>query len=222
MFTRWIVLFSWLFPWFLRRRILKVFCHYELHPTSRIGFALIYPKRLIMEAHTRIDHLTVCKGLDLLHLKEYASIGKLNWITGYPTGLSGHYEHLIDRKPQLVVGNYSAITNRHLIDCTESVIIGEFSIVAGFQSQILTHAIDLELCRQSAKKIDIGNYCFVGTNCVLLGGSQLPDFSVLSAKSLLNKRYEETYWLYGGIPTRPLKKLSDDWLYFRRQKGFVQ
>ena len=40
------------------------------------------------------------------------------------------------------------------------------------------------LANATAAPITIGDYCFVGTNCVLLGGSVLPSYSVLAAKSL--------------------------------------
>jgi carbonic anhydrase/acetyltransferase-like protein (isoleucine patch superfamily) len=69
--------------------------------------------------------------------------------------------------------------------------------------------------------VRVGDYCFVGTNCVLLGGSALPDFCVLGAKSLLNKSLTESYYLYGGVPARPIEKLSPDCEYFRRATGFV-
>lgn len=93
----------------------------------------------------------------------------------------------------MIVGEHSAITNRHLIDCTDRVTLGRFTTFAGFRSQILAHSIDLAECRQSARPVTIGDYCFVGTDCVLLGGSALPDCSVLAAKSLLNKPQSEPY-----------------------------
>jgi carbonic anhydrase/acetyltransferase-like protein (isoleucine patch superfamily) len=69
--------------------------------------------------------------------------------------------------------------------------------------------------------VRIGDYCFVGTNSVLLGGGALPDFCVLGAKSLLNKAFTETYQLYGGVPAQPIQKLSPDCKYFLRTEGFV-
>lgn len=209
-------------PWSIRRFILQRFFGYQIHPTSRIGFAYVLPKMLIMEACSRIGHLTVCKGLDLLHLKQYSAIGRGNWISGFPSNLSSHFVHQKDRKPQLLVGEHSAITHRHIIDCTDSVIIGKFSTIAGYWSQILTHSIDLEKSRQSSSPIEIGNYCFVGTNSVILGGSLLPDCSVLGAKSLLNKHFLDNYHLYAGVPARPIKKLPPNLLYFHRKEGFVK
>jgi serine acetyltransferase len=176
---------------------------------------------LIKEEGSRIEHLTICKNIDLLHLKAHATIGRANWITGFPLGPSRHFAHEQDRQPQLIVGEHAAITHRHLIDCTNSVVIGKFTTMAGFQSQILTHSIDLEKNRQASAPVRVGDYCFVGTNCVLLGGSALPDFCVLGAKSLLNKAFTESYQLYGGVPARPIEKLSPDYEYFHRTEGFV-
>jgi len=55
----------------------------------------------------------------------------------------------------------------------------------------------------------------------LLGGSALPDFCILGAKSLLNKNFTDTYQLYGGVPARPIKPLSRDCKYFQRTEGLV-
>jgi acetyltransferase-like isoleucine patch superfamily enzyme len=145
----------------------------------------------------------------------------LNWICGEPLGDVGLFAHQEDRRPELIIGEHAAITNRHLIDCTNSFIVGRFSTVAGWNSQILTHSIDIERCRQSSAPIHIGDYCFIGTNSVLLGGSYLPDYCVLGAKSLLNKQYTERYWLYAGVPAKPTKQLSPDLAYFTRSRGAV-
>jgi hypothetical protein len=216
-----VMLLSLFLPWRMRRAFLETQFGYKIHPTCRIGLSCILPTRLLMEEGSRIGHLTVCKAIDLLHLKSHASIGRGNWITGFPLGSSRHFAEEKDRRPELILGEHSAITHRHLIDCTNSVVIGRFTTMAGFQSQILTHSIDLERNRQASSPVRVGDYCFIGTNSVLLGGSVLPDFSVLGAKSLLNKSFVDSYQLYGGVPARPIKQLSPEWQYFRRNEGFV-
>lgn len=216
-----LMLFSMLLPHAVRRSFLEAQFGYKIHPTCRLGFSWIAPTRLVMEEGSQIGHLTVCKNIDLLHLKAHASIGRGNWITGYPLGPSPHYAEESDRRPELILGEHSAITHRHLIDCTNSVVIGRFTTMAGFQSQILTHSIDLQRNRQASAPVRIGEYCFVGTNSVLLPGSALPDFSVLGAKSLLNDALTDRYYLYGGVPARPIKQLPPDYAYFKRPQGFV-
>jgi acetyltransferase-like isoleucine patch superfamily enzyme len=212
---------SLLLPWGLRRSLLERQFGYSIHPSSRIGFAWIFPRRLVMEEGSRIGHLTLCKNIDLLHVGAHAIIGQLNWITGFPSGPSRHFTHQPDRRPELIVERHAGISSRHLIDCTARVHIGAFATIGGFRSQLLTHSIDFAAGRQSAEPIEIGEYCFTGTNSVVLGGSILPHHSVLGAQSLLNKKWDEPYRLYAGVPAKPVKELSPEMEYFRRTEGFV-
>jgi hypothetical protein len=210
-----------LLPWPLRRAILRGVFGYEISDTSRIGFSWVCPKKLVMKPGARIGSMTLVKSIDLLEMGEETFIGNLNWITGFPSGPSKHFAHQPERRPQLILAPHSAITNRHMVDCTASVRIGSHTTFAGYANQILTHSINLETSRQEAHPITIGSYCFVGTNCVLLGGSALPDYSVLGAKSLLNRAYTETHQLYAGLPAKPIKALPRDLAYFTRKIGFV-
>jgi acetyltransferase-like isoleucine patch superfamily enzyme len=208
-------------PWPLKRWLLRTLWRYEIHATAHIGLAWVFPEHLSMRPHSRIGHLTVCKGMKLLRLEEYALIGRGNWISGFPKVASRHFAHQPDREPGLTIGRHAAITNRHLIDCTATVTVGAFATMAGFGSQILTHTIDLEHNCQTSAPVRIGAYSFVGTNCVILGGSVLPDYSVLGAKALLNQALDQPYQLYAGVPARSVKQLSPDWKYFQRTEGFV-
>ena len=215
------MLFSLLLPWEWRRRFLGWQFGYSIHPTSRMGLAWICPRQLVLEEHARIGHLTVCKNVDLLHLGAHALIGQLNWITGFPSGQSRHFAHQPERRPELIVERHAGISSRHFIDCTARVRIGAFSTIAGYRSQLITHSIDLSAARQSSEPIEIGEYCFIGTEAVVLGGSSLPHHSVLGAKSLLNKKWDTPYQLYAGVPATPLRELPQEMNYFHRQEGFV-
>jgi hypothetical protein len=210
-----------LFPWRIRRLLLIWWMRYEIHPTARIGWSWICPDRLEMAPGARIGHLTVCKGLALLKMGEQSRLGNLNWITGFPMGNTAFFSEEAGRRAELVIGDQAAVTHRHLIDCTNSVRIGRFSTFAGYRSQVLTHSIDLLRSRQASRPVTVGEYCFVGTNCVLLGGSVLPDYSVLGASSVLNKAHTEAHWLYAGNPAQPVKALSEQMRYFQRSAGFV-
>lgn len=221
MLKKLLMLLSFALPWSARRRLLEKQFGFSIHPTSRIGFAWIAPRRLVMEENSRIGHLNFCKNIDLLHLGAGAMIGQLNWITGFPTGHSQHFAHQPDRRPELILEPHAGISSRHLLDCTARVRIGAFATVAGFRSQLITHSIDLAAGRQSSEPIEIGEYCFVGTDSVLLGGSVLPHHSVLGAKSLLNKKLETPFRLYAGVPAREVKALPENLQYFLRKEGFV-
>lgn len=210
-----------LLPWPVRRWVLRRFFGFEIHPTARIGWAFIFPRKLKMGEGATIGHFTVAIHLGRIELGAHACIGRSNWITGFPPDDSRHFTHLQDRDPALVMGPHSAITKHHHLDCTERIEIGAFTTIAGYYSQFLTHSIDVQLNRQDAHPIAIGDYCFIGTNVVILGGAKLPDRSVLGAKALLNKAYDQANWLYAGVPAKATQALSPAAAYLRRMTGFV-
>ena len=168
MISIWIQLLLMTLPWQLRRSALRLILGYEIDPSARIGFSLISVRTLRMGPKARIGHLTRVKGLQELSIGEGASLGNLNWVTAVSSDHPVHFAADVDRNPSLIIERHAAITHRHLIDCTDRVVVGEYSTVAGWRSQILTHAIDVRLSRQSAESVSIGRYCFVGTGVVIL------------------------------------------------------
>jgi acetyltransferase-like isoleucine patch superfamily enzyme len=215
-------IFTFLLPWPLRRKALEYWFGYKIHPDARIGLAWIFPRKLIMEAGTRIDHFTVAVNLDMMYLGKKATIGRSNWITGFPTNTSSlHFQHQPERRAELLLGESADITKKHHLDCTNSIEIGRFTTIAGYDSQFLTHSIDVAEGRQDSAPIRIGEYSFVGTNVVVLGGAVLPGYSVLGAKSLLNKPFSEEWTLYGGVPAKAVSLISRNAKYFTRTNGYV-
>jgi len=210
-----------LLPFPLRRLVYIRFFGFSIDPTARVGYTLLLCRYVRMGAHARVGHLNLVKGLDRFELSKYSSIGNLNWITGFPISDRGHYADDPGREPSFLLGAHSALTNRHLVDCSTTVTIGSFSTFAGFRSQVLTHSIDLRIPKQKCAAVTIGNYCFVGTGVVILPGSKLPDRSVLAAGSVLVDSLIEEQTLYGGVPARAIKKLDDSLGYFTRQTGYV-
>ncbi|RDC66096.1 acyltransferase [Adhaeribacter pallidiroseus] len=213
---------SFFLPWPLRRRVLQQWFGYKIHASARIGLAWVFPRKLVMGANSRIDHFTVAIHLDQIEMAKDATIGRGNWITGFPTQSdSSHFKHQFERRAELRLGEAAAITKNHHLDCTNAIEIGRFATIAGYQSQFLTHSIDVLENRQDSTPISIGEYAFVGTNVVVLGGAKLPACSVLGAKSLLNKVYAQEWTLYGGVPAKPIQEIPRSAKYFTRQEGFV-
>jgi len=208
-------------PWPLRRWLLRVLCGYSFGEGARIGHSLIGCPSLHMGPASRIGHFNVIKGMRV-DLGERATIGDFNWIAGLATGNAKHFSQEAGRDPALLMGRHAALTSRHFIDCSNRVDIGEFATIAGARSQILTHAIDFQRNRQVSAPVRIGRYCFVGTGCVVLKGSELPDCSVLAAGSSLSRSFADTFTLYSGVPAQPVKPLDRDAEYFRRTRGYVE
>lgn len=204
------------FPWKVRRFILIRFYHYQIHPTARIGLSYIYPKHLIMEEGAYIGHLNVAIHLELIHMEKDCTISQKNWITGFPLNNKTNFQDFPERKPYLIMKKDSAITKQHLVDCTDTVTIGELTSVGGYGTQILSHSTSLQMNKQSCAPITIGHHCFVGTRSIILPGSTLPNHSVLGAGAVLKKQYTEEYALYGGVPAKFIKKMDETYAFFSR------
>lgn len=215
-----IQLFCFILPWFMRRAILNSI-GMKLHPESRIGYTIIYSKEVILERRAYIGHLNLIKGLQVLHLEEEARIGNLNWISSMGTKLADSVAWTAPPHCALYLGKSASITHQHLIDCSDNVAIGKYATVAGWRTQILTHSIDIEIGRQSVAPVHIGEFAFLGSGCIVLKGSKLPNKSVLAAGALLARKYEEEHTLYAGLPAQAVKQLSPDAKYFNRTESRV-
>ena len=209
-------------PWFLKNPALNYIFGYKIHPKARIGISWIYPEELQMRAGSRIGHFNVAIHLKLLVMEEESTISRRNWITGFPAKTdSKHFAHQKNRLPALIIGKHSAITKNHHIDCTNTINVGEYTTIAGYFSQLLTHSVDVFEGIQTSSPINIGKYCFIGTNVVLLGGSTVPDYSVVGAKALVTQAHKDPGYLYGGVPAKPLMPLPSGSKYFTRKAGWV-
>jgi acetyltransferase-like isoleucine patch superfamily enzyme len=208
-------------PWPIRRIILRIFFKAKIGDGTYVGFSLLNAKRIEIGDGVRVGHFNLVKGLALLKLDNYASIGNFNWISGSPTRASKHFISA-DRLPALVLGRHAALTQFHRLDCSDLIQFGEFSILAGYGSQLLTHSINIEYSKQMVSPVRVGGYTFIGTRSVLLPGSVLPNYCVLAAGSVLATSYKDEYTLYGGVPAKLIKSLDKGLAYFSRTCGYVK
>lgn len=214
--------FIFLFPWSIRRLVLEKLFKYKIAKSANISrFSLVLPNNLIMEENSSISAFTMVIHLNYLILGNNSLIGRSNWITGFQRDSRQHFSHVENRDPSLIIGKHSAITKHHVIDCTDKITIGDYTTIAGYRSQFLTHSIDYVLARQTCAPIEIGNYCIVGTNSVFLPDSKLPDYSICGANSVVNKKLEKVYCLYVGIPAIERKALEKGSKYFTREIGYI-
>lgn len=209
-----LTLFCHLFPWVIKRPLMQLLLGFRLAHGSRIGFALIFAEKVVLEKNASIGHFTIVSPIGLLHLMEQASIGRGNRIAGMQS--TRLYADEKNRKSALIMEPHAAITRRHLIDCSNTVTIGAFATVAGWNSQILSHSPNFSISAQTTKPVRIGRYTFMGTGSIVLFGAMLPDYSVLGAGSVLTKAHEETHRIYAGNPAMPVAKLDPAAAYFHR------
>ncbi len=134
--------------------------------------------------------------MEAIRMAPGARIGRMNIVTAHPV-----YARLMHGGGSLHLGRSAKITSRHTLDCSGALSLGAFSSLAGRQSLVLTHSVDLERDCQVAHPVTVGERSFVGARCLLLGGAQLPDRSVLAAGSVLTRASSDLRsGVWAGVP----------------------
>lgn len=215
-----VMFFAGLIPGEYRQKLLRRLFGHEIHPTARIGFNFISVEHLYMAEGSGINHLNMIRGLRRCELHEEVDIGRFNWITAIPLAQTDFFTKVEDRDPSLVIGKASVILHRHIVDCNAKVTLGEFSGLAGYRTTILTHGVDIKENAQTARPVTIGDRTMIASNCVLLGGAVVPEWSVLAAGSSVVGAHEEP-GLYSGVPAKRVADLPQDAKFFHRTTKMI-
>lgn len=201
-------------PWSIKRRLGTWLCGWDVHPTAYVGRSIVMVGKLTMGPRASIAGFNIIRDLAELRLDEGASIASRNRITGWPLKLPPFDAD--NRNPSLIMGRRSAITMAHEIDCSDLVEMGEFSSLAGFNTTILTHSLDLVRDRWRTAPVTIGAHSAVMTGSILLSGTSVPARSVISAGSVVNTQLTKELMFYRGNPAEPVRELRDDMKFFHR------
>lgn len=174
---------------------------------ARIGFSLVITSRLCMESQTRIGHgnLVLCCRLVMrngsrmgrgnlivgpmsIRLGERSIIGNRNKISRAPAGVS--YGPACLR-----LGKVSSLTADHRIDCMCSILLGNYSTVAGCGSQMWTHGYYHYPQGPDRFRIDgkivIGNNVYIGSMCVVSMGVNIADAITVGSHTSISKSLDK-------------------------------
>lgn len=207
-------------PWILRRFILCSAFGYNISKDAYIGRSIFSVRQMTLCENAKIGFANVIRNLDHLSLGSGANIGSFNWVYGYVG--DQHFTKSEGRLSSLELAAEAALVSRHIIDCTDRVFVGEYSIIAGYRSQVLTHSISFSRGIQACAPINIGKRAFVGSGCVLTPGARVPDFAIVGAGSVFTASSgSETCALYAGNPATLVRRLDPATKFFIRRKGFV-
>lgn len=117
-----------------------------------------------------------------------------------------------DDNNKITIDEHSRFFTQSQVAATEgkSITIGRDCLIAP-NVQIRTgdsHSIlDMDGNRTNlAKDVSIGNHVWIGGNCAILKGSKIPDDTVISTNSLVNKVLEQSFCVYGGTPAKLIKE----------------
>lgn len=170
---------------------------HNIHPSARVApNVVLHVKHFEVAAGGRVAPFNLIKHMTSISVSTGAHIGKMNVISAHPV-----YARLYEDGARLALDDNSYITSRHTLDCSGGMSVGELAAVAGRQTLVLTHSIDLGRDSQLAYPVVVGERSFVGARCVLLGGAVLPSRSVLAAGSVLTRNSsEQQSGVWAGAP----------------------
>ncbi|MCL5127257.1 hypothetical protein [Algibacter sp. L4_22] len=191
-----------LLPSVVLRSVLRLLGH-KIGKRSKIGFSLIRVRSLCLgddvkighlnlilntkielSNNARIGYLNILKGPFALQLLTRAAIGNKNYITRGAIGLT--YGESI-----LKLGELTKVTTGHHLDVTQSILFGDFSILAGIRSQMWTHGYyHAETGKDRIRidgKIKIGNNVYIGSGCIFNPGVSVNNAVHVGGGSTISK-----------------------------------
>jgi UDP-3-O-[3-hydroxymyristoyl] glucosamine N-acyltransferase len=196
--------------------LLRLIGH-KVKPRVKIGFSLLLVDRLYLDENSDIGHFNLVSCRRIV-LRQAARIGNMNVVLGPVSVWLGNGSKLGNRnqirraKPpvtygsaMLKMGKVSAITASHIVDCTRSVILGNYSTVAGQGSQIWTHgyyhcAEGIDRFRVDGR-ICLGNNVYIGSASVITAGVRIANHVIVGSHSSISKDLDRS-GLYVSQPLR--------------------
>ena len=142
-----------------------------------------------------------------MRLGDYAEVMRLNVLNAIP-------DHDCTTEPQSVleVGAGTVITSGHRIDFTDRVTLGKNVIIGGRNSSLWTHN------RQETAPIEVGDFCYLGSEVRLAPGAKLPNECILGIGAVLTGEIKEPRSLVAGVPAKVVRPLDEKDLARIRRK----
>jgi acetyltransferase-like isoleucine patch superfamily enzyme len=216
-----------LLPSFVKRPLYRLVFGYRIGRGVRIGLSLLDAASVDLAEGTRVGHFNLVTRVEKLATGRHCRIGMLNIIRGGESVALGDYseimrlnvlnaipDHDCTTEPESVleVGAGTVITSGHRIDFTDRVTLGKNVIIGGRNSSLWTHN------RQETAPIEIGDFCYLGSEVRLAPGARLPDECILGLGSVLSGEINEPRSLVAGVPAKVVRPLSEKDLARIRRK----
>lgn len=203
-------LFTHVLPWLprgLRTMLARRLLGWEIHPTARLGRSLVEVRMLRMGPGAAIGPRNAIRGLEELVLAREAQIGGGNRISGYLDG-TPIFPNDPPRRSALFLGEYATITTEHKVDCSDTVVLEPYAVLAGFSTVILTHSLDLRTDVIRVAPVRIGDHAIIMSGCTVFVGTTIAPQVVVSAGSVVAASLETPSTLYKGNPAEPVRELD--------------
>lgn len=205
-----------LLPGAIKRPIYRRVFGFQIADDAQIGVSILDVDHLSLGAGARIGHgnlltrtrdvrlddgaeigqLNILRGGDAIELGKHATVMRLNVLNSIP---DNDCEGPTD--PRLVLGDGATVVSGHRLDFTDRIKLGKNVIVAGRNSSLWTHN------RQATKPIEIGDFCYLGSEVRVAPGARLGDLSILGMGGVLSGEAPARTVL-GGVPAKPIRDIT--------------
>ena len=119
------------------------------------------------------------------------------------------------------LGADSITLSHHRIDCSGGFTLGAWAIIGGHGTEVLSHSVAIADAQQVAIPVDIGEYCFIGSRCLILNDVTVADHVVIAAGTVVPKSLDKAYGFYVGVPAVWKTDVSTELSIFSRPPGVM-
>ena len=174
--------------------------HLDLGDRSRVGHGNLFlgTRRVSLDDDAEIGFLNILRGGEEILLERFATVLRFNVLNSIPDN-----DAEVATDPRLRLGPGAIVVSGHRLDFTDRISLGKNVIVAGRNSSFWTHN------RQATRPIEIGDYCYLGSEVRVAPGASLGAWSILAMGAVLAGSAEERT-VHGGVPARPIRAITDE------------
>lgn len=182
-----IIMFIAFFPFSgkMRARLYSLLPGYKIGKYVSIGLGTILRcGRLCIGDNSVIGNLVRVKNIDKFFVGKNSLVNSSCMFCG-PVDELKSFERIIE------IGDCANIQCGHYFDVVAPIIIGNHVTIAGKDTQMFTHSFDVEGNRLDGA-IEIGDYVYIGSRCIVNLGVSLAERVVLQAGTIVNKSIVES------------------------------
>lgn len=192
----------------LKNRLLTMLGH-QIHPTAKIGpVILLKVLRIEVGARTHIWSGNLFRNLRGIRIGTDGTMMRWNSVSAIPA-----FRRTGAADPETVgilsLGDHVLITKGHDLDCSGGIVMADWSAIAGRETLVYSHSYDPSEHTLSCAPTRIGENAFIAARTTVAMGASLPPFSVLAMGGVLMPGATKTHTLYGGVPAKPVRDISD-------------
>lgn len=136
----------------------------------------------------------------------YSKVMSIKILKGSSIHMNTFIEGTCFRKERLIIDENTSIGRFSYLDCRGGIEIGKnVSISPNVRIITAQHEINSVDFKYISKKVEIGDYVWIGTGAMIMPGIKLGKGSVVAAGSVVTKNVEP-YTVVGGVPAKFIKK----------------